>query len=368
MFKILSSVRITVVCLFLLFILTFWGTVAQAQHGLYVAQERFFNSFFFLAGGFLPFPGAQLVLWVLFINLVCVTITRFRTYRQWSQAGILTIHFGLLFYFVSAFIIFHVAKESNVHLMEGEGTNVSSSYNEWELAYWSDKGQKRQVTAFDAKYFKPGFEIPFENHHFTISVKQFYPNTAAFTNPNQRSSRILNISGISLLEPKPLLKEREKNIAGGIFDLKFDGKSYALVLYGAEFHPTPVPMAGKIYYFSLRHKRYPLPFTLKLEQFKAQFHPGTNVAKSYESNVLVSTGPLQRQVRIFMNNPLRYKDYTLYQASYDIDSMGRQYSTLAVVKNFARILPYMACLIVFLGLALHFLIQAFLLRLKQNES
>ena len=61
-----------------------------------------------------------------------------------------------------------------------------------------------------------------------------------------------------------------------------------------------------------------------------------------------------------MNNPLRYKDYTVYQASYDSDTMGRQYSTLAVVKNYARVLPYIACLAVFLGLALHFLIQAFI--------
>ena len=59
MLKLLSSVRITVVCIFLLFVLTFWGTVAQVQQGLYIAQERFFNSFFFLAGGFFPFPGCR---------------------------------------------------------------------------------------------------------------------------------------------------------------------------------------------------------------------------------------------------------------------------------------------------------------------
>ena len=60
MIKFLSSPRITVVCLFLLFILTFWGTIAQVQQGLYLAQERyFFNSFFFSAGYrfYALFPG-----------------------------------------------------------------------------------------------------------------------------------------------------------------------------------------------------------------------------------------------------------------------------------------------------------------------
>jgi len=69
-------------------------------------------------------------------------------------------------------------------------------------------------------------------------------------------------------------------------------------------------------------------------------------------------------VRIYMNNPLRYKDYTVYQASYDSDSVGRQSSTLAVVKNYARVLPYIACLLVFFGLALHFLIQAFVFKAR----
>src|ERR1700733_13588110 len=125
MIKSLSSLRITVGCLFLLFILTFWGTIAQVQQGLYAAQERFFNSFFFLAAGFIPFPGAQLVLWVLFVNLIASLIVTFKKYTQWSNVGLLIIHFGLLLYFVAAFLIFHFAQESNIRLAEGESTHIS---------------------------------------------------------------------------------------------------------------------------------------------------------------------------------------------------------------------------------------------------
>ena len=99
----LASSQITVVCLFLLFILTFWGTIAQVQQGLYAAQDRFFNSFFFLAAGFIPFPGAQLVLWVLFVNLISMMIMTYKKYTQWQNAGLLIIHFGLIIYFFAAF-------------------------------------------------------------------------------------------------------------------------------------------------------------------------------------------------------------------------------------------------------------------------
>jgi len=237
MIKLLGSLFITVACLFLLFILTFWGTIAQVQQGLYAAQERYFNSFFFLAAGFIPFPGAQLVLWVFFVNLICSLAHTLKKYTQWENSGLFIIHLGLILYFIAAFMIFHYSQESSVRLAEGEQTNVSTS-----------------------------------------------------------------------------------------------------------IQPT------------LKH--FPLPFTIRLDRFKAEFHPGTDVAKSFESIVTITTGPLERQVRIYMNNPLRYKDYTIYQASYDTDSAGKQHSTLAVVKNFARILPYIACFVVFFGLALHFLIQA----------
>lgn len=366
MIKFLSSTRITVVCLFLLFILTFWGTVAQVEHGLFAAQERYFNSFFFLAAGWMPFPGSQLVLWVLFINLMAATVTRFSKYRNWSYAGILIIHFGLLLYFLAAFMVFHLAKESNIHLREGQSTNVSVSYMDWELAYWKqDRHEAKQIAAFDANHFRPDQKLPVGSKDFTLAVKQFYLNCDAFSDGSgKKNPRILNASGITMLTPKTLLKEREQNTAGGVFTLSFDGKNYTLILFGSENRPTPVDIAGETYYFSLRLKRHPLPFSLKLDDFKADFHTGTAMARSFESFVTITTGTLERQVRIYMNNPFRFKDYTVYQASYSVDKAGREYSTLAVVKNGARILPYVACLIVFAGLALHFLIRAFQSRTK----
>jgi hypothetical protein len=362
MVKLLSSVRITVVCLFLLFILTFWGTIAQVQQGLYAAQERFFASFFFLAGGWFPFPGAQLVLWVLFINLLCALFDHFRKHREWTYIGSKISHVGLLLYFAAAFFIFHLSKESYIHLADGEYSNVSRSYNNWEIAYWQASDGKRRVTAVDSGNFRPGTNITFKNLDFTLTVAQYYPNSDAYDSGSSLNPGILSVDGIGLIRPKPMDKEREKNTPGGVFDMVYDGKSHTMLLFGQQPGPVPVRINGKEYEFILRHTSYPLPFTLRLDHFKAEFHPGTDMAKSYESLVTISTGSLTRQVRIYMNNPLRYKDYTIYQASYDKDSSGRQYSMLAVVKNSARVLPYISCLMVFFGLALHFLIQAFVSR------
>ncbi len=367
--KFCSSVKIAVACLFLLFVLTFWGTVAQVNTGLYAAQARYFSSFFFPVFGFIPFPGAQLVLWVLFINLMCVTLTRFVHYFKPRYIGILIIHFGLLLYFTAAFVIFRVSVESNVHLMEQEGTNLSSSYNEWELAVWEDRGNKRKVTAYDTVDFRSGKTISFELGAFSVAVKQFYLNAHAYTGEMGKASGrdVLNSSGIRFLEGRDLLKEREQNIAGGVFEVMVPGqKPTSVLLYGADSKPTSAKIGDQTYFFSLRHKKYELPFTIELVDFRAQFHPGTQTAKSYESTVKIIRDGVTREVVISMNNPFLYRDYAIYQSSYTVDSLGNEYSTLAVVKNLGRLLPYIASLLTFVGLALHFLIMAFASRLKRK--
>jgi len=350
----LTSVKTVVICLLFLFILTFWGTIDQVEHGLYAAQQKFFYSIFFLAFGFLPFPGAQLILWILFIHLVAVLIFRF-SYRR-NNVGILIIHFGLFLVLVSAFVTFYFAQESHVTLMEGEGSNISTAYHNWELSVWTQSGNTRKVVAFDSDRFKAGEILKFDEDDFDVIVETYYPNSEAYTmrggNPN---TTFLNASEISSIKEAKKEKEPEKNFPGGIFHVKKGQQELAmLILYGGETDPTILKNGNESYYFMLRRKRFELPFVLQLADFRMDVHPGTEVARSYESEVEIETPDSSRRTVIFMNNPLRHKDYTFYQASYSIDPFGREASTLAVVKNIGRILPYISTIVTVLGLVTHF--------------
>jgi len=365
--KSLSSIKITAVCLGLLFILTLWGTIAQIEQGLYNSQHKFFYSWYFLAGGFIPFPGAQLVLWVLFINLVCVSMTRF--VYKWSHLGILIIHMGLLSYFVAAFVTFHVTQESNITLLEKEATDVSSDYHQWELSVWPDSERPhRDVTAVDTEHLVPSKEIPFEDLEFTLTVKDYYSNAEAYTGMTEGKIETVNQSGIRHLSVVDRNIEPEKNIPGGVFRISDGTNDVDLMLYGAETQPNKIKMVGQGVNFQLRRKRYPLPFTLKLNDFDMEMHPGTTTAKSYKSHVEIEHHDISRDVLIWMNHPFHYKDFTLYQASYSVDSMGRQRSTLAVVKNAGRWLPYISSLMTFVGLAVHFLAMAFPKKKEINNA
>ena len=118
-----TSLRLTVACLAFGLVLVFFGTMAQDPIGLYLAQEKFFRSFFVGAapmwaaikktlemlhiylppstaadvvfGSKLPvFPGGYLIGGVLLINLIASHFKRFAFTA--NKAGIWMVHAGLI--------------------------------------------------------------------------------------------------------------------------------------------------------------------------------------------------------------------------------------------------------------------------------
>ena len=57
-----------------------------------------------------------------------------------------------------------------------------------------------------------------------------------------------------------------------------------------------------------------------------------------------------------MNAPLRYDEYTFYQASY-AEFQGRELSILAVVKNYGRLFPYISSIIMCIGILIQLIIR-----------
>lgn len=359
--QLLSSVKLTVVCIFLLFVLTFWGTIAQVEHGLYQAQEQYFNSLFFLAFGFLPFPGGQGVLWVLFVNLLAATVCKFQF--KANKIGILVIHFGLLLFLVSGYITLHGATESYISLREGQGSNISNAYHKWELSIFpadSTEGNiHRTVKSIDISHLRHHTSMNVPEVGVEITLQNYYPNAKAYTN-SEKHSEYINASGITFIEGAAKEIEPEKNKPAAILDITNDkGKQFKVLLFGGETRPTTILSQGKAYNIILRLKRYELPFVLTLKDFMMEKHPGTETARSFKSLIHINNNNIDREKLISMNNPLRYNSFTFYQASYGIDNEGRELSTLAVVENSGRILPYIATFVTVAGLIVHFLMMAF---------
>lgn len=347
--------------------LVVWGTLYQADNGLYQAQQKFFHSWFFMIGGIIPFPGTVLVMFVLFINLVFSLY--FRIGFRWRNIGNIITHAGILILLVGGFFTFYYSQESSLMLREGETGNMSSSRQEWEVAVWqggTGSGES-DVYSIDTGRISVGEIIPLDELGVKLEVKEYYDNCTPYNaSAPGTSQQVKNASGIGVLKYKPEAIEVTENVAGGVFAVSGgSGASAAVLLYGQEDRPTPVSLGEKFFYFSLRRQKIPLPLAMTLLDFKVKMYPNSQIPKSYSSRVNIKgEGGVEREVVISMNKPLRFADYTFFQSSYYIAPNGTEYTILAVVKNAGRLLPYISSITIFTGMMIHFLVMLFRRRKK----
>lgn len=360
LFAFFLSLRLTVVCLLLLCVLTVVGTLYQVDYGLYTAQQRFFDSWIILFFGVIPFPGTQLVLLFLFINLFANMMLRFQYGAK--QSGIIMIHLGLMLLLAGGWVTRQFGQEMFLTLQEGEGSNLASDYHDWEIAVWREgQTRMRDVVAIDAEYAKPGRVLPFEEFGLRLVVEEYHRHARAFrsTDPNTDFG-ILNSTRLIRLDPARPHWEPQENVPGGMFLIQTaDGQSQQLLLFGGDQAPTIFEHNGEEIALSLRRKRYQLPMNILLLNFEKTFHPNSDIPRSFASAIEVDLQGVTRDVLIEMNRPFRYQGYTFYQASYaDLDH-GQHLSTFAIVLNYGRVIPYLATAITFVGLSVHFLIALY---------
>lgn len=353
--RVLLHPAITLSCLVLLFLLVLFGTLYQTENGLYEAQRLYFGYGFVLVGGFLPLPGSGTVLWILAVQLVLAMAL----ILPWSfrKSGLWVVHLGLLTLLIGGFLTDLFAVESQLTLAEGETGHFTTSYNEWELAVYERKGDSNQVTAYRDEDLRPGAELSLPFGGAKIRVDRYFRNSAAFRVQAALKPK-LSASGIGFLESKPPEKEANFNVPGLTFTLLEAGQApREALLYGAEPTPLTVVLQGKPVHLQLRLRHYPLGFSLRLLDFKKEVHPGTQMPRAFESHAELRHGPQHRRVRIWMNNPLRYEGLTFFQASYSQPAGLAEKSTLAVVSNPGRSLPYVSSLTIFGGMLWHFLLS-----------
>ena len=360
------SISLTVICLALLMILTFWGTLYQVEHGLFAAQEKFFSSWLVWVFGVIPFPGAKLVLGLLMLNLLgyMANVLAFQALRP----GILLIHAGLLVMLIGGAITHYYAEESFLSLWEGETSSVSSGYHEWELAVWKRDGVIRDVHAIDTRGLEAGETLAFQPTPITVAVEQYYGHARAYQT-KEGATPYLSALNISRIEPAPLNKEPTQNIPAGIFTVSAPGmETKKILLFGDDVAPLVIPVGDDEYSIGLRQRRTPMPLLIKLIDFKKQLHPGTQVAQSFSSLVEVTADGITRQLTISMNKPLRHRGFTLYQQSYRETPDGRESSTFAVTRNYGRLLPYISTAMVVIGMIVHFVAMMIKHARKQSKA
>jgi len=331
----------------LLMLVVVAGTIAQRYVGLYVAERTFFSSFFIWIYGYVPLPGGWTLLALLTFSLTLKFL--FKSEWSWRRAGIILTHFGALLLLVGGLVTSLTGREGYITIPEGESTQTIRDYHKRELMLVRDNVI---ISTMPVDILTRGARISMEGLPFSLEIISACRN-CKIERRAEEDSRFKGMARGMKLDEQPIMKDDEANTGGITFRLKgisleTDG-TYILFEDGPT---TKFEANGRNFELVYSKQQRPLPFSVKLTDFVKETYPGTDSAKAYHSDVIVKDGTLEWPARIEMNKPLRYKGYTLYQSSF-MDLGDTQATVLAVAENEGRLFPYIATLIMSIGLLLH---------------
>ena len=391
-FAFLSSFGLATSVLVMLLVLTFLGTLEQAEHGLVASQARYFESAFIdridigacwralafnaywdIGNVSLPLyivPGGYTLMAILFVNLLFGGIMRIR--KSPKTIGVIISHFAILFMIAAGAVTHHFAKEGNMNLREGQTADEFLSFHdrviEIEKVQTDDKAKRSVLVIDEAKYRDltdgKGRTFTSESLPFDLLITGWKKNAQPKRADGSRADAVdgyfiqelpqLDESGAAMAD------EQLGSACVAIAKMKKGDEKQTGILWEFAAAPWTVTVGADKYLISLVHRTYKLPFAVRLDQTEEEKHPGTERARRFSSKVTKISGDHEEKRYITMNEPVRSEGYAVFQSTFssgEREGTGVKSSGFMIVENPADHWPLISCIIVAEGLLLHFLMM-----------
>jgi ABC-type transport system involved in cytochrome c biogenesis permease subunit len=411
--KPIASLKLTVSLFAMSMVLVFFGTIAQKNAGIWGVVDQYFWSWYVwidvqLAVQFgqiffavppdwstsakVPFPAGKLIGFTMFFNLLAahtlqlislirVTAKKAKKSEAYGdvlkllvrRSGIYILHGGILLLFVGEYITREFQVEQNMIIVEGGSAEFTSDTRSQEFAFTTpvEGSDKDTVTVVPAKLVREAFQAGQTYSHpslpVDLEVLEFYTNSDLVKADPGRPNLATTGYGLQAIAvEKPVVKgtDTDQKIDAASAYVRFKSKPdgtdlgiYLLTTLLKNNEPGPT-VDGKSLGVALRQTRFYKPYRLELIQFTFERYLGTNTPKNFASKILLidligpERGP-DREVTISMNDPLRHRGETFFQSGV-LD--GEKGTILQVVRNPGWVLPYLSCVMVTVGMLLHFTI------------
>jgi hypothetical protein len=360
-----SSLWLSAAMLFCLFVLTLFGTLYQVDNGLYEAIAKYFDSWFIWVGPFPIFPGALTCMTILTINMIVGGLIRLR----WSERtyGIAVTHIGIAMLLGSGMVKMIDADEGNLKLHEGEESNYFTSLFKWEVSVrevgvtrqgWPDHEWILPHESFTDLEGEDSRTFTFSGLPFDLVLSGFLRNCKALPSGPMWDASGREVDGFGLFQLAPI-KESEFNVGG----LHAEVNGQHALLVGNQRQPWTVQVDGRTFLVDMRHEQYQMPFSIRLQKFMKEDHPGTTMPSAFKSDVLKIDGTGEKLLRIQMNEPLRSGNLVLFQHQFGNQGAGT-YSVFSVVDNVSDKWPEISMWVVTAGMLYTFIRALLLMILK----
>jgi ResB-like family len=367
----ITSLKLTIACLSAAMVLILAGTFAQVHFGIHLVQQRYFQSLFVWwppeGHGFkIPiFPGGYLVGGLLLINLIAAHVRRFQW--TWRKLGIHLTHAGLIVMLAGGLFTDLFAVESHMRLANGEAKNYSEDARRDELAVIDTTNPEfDQVTAIPEAVLRRKRIIEHPSLPFQIVVRNFFPNSRLrMASESGSAAQPVADRGVgaqvSVQSIARATAPDEQNVVTAVIeivpvDFASGGTQGSLgrwLVSDGLGSPQGFSWMNRTWQLVLRPARYYKAYSITLQKFTHERYAGTEIPRNFASHVTLidPERSTNRDVLVYMNHPLRYRGETFYQAGFQKDDSA---TVLQVVHNPTFLAPYVACVIVAVGLLVQF--------------
>ncbi len=315
------------------------------------------------------------------------------------RGGIVLIHSGIGLMMLGELLVGTFAVEQQISLREGETLNYALDTRSTEMAIVdpsSDEGDEVVVVPLWMKGRSSQFlvqkiirdgSLPFD-----IEILDYYKNAELIDVDPQKDDQPQNPATAGF--GKRLIAQEVRASSGadsdGTIDLaaayvklteKGTGTRIGTYLLAQQMAmqdlAEEVRLDDKTYQLSLRFERDYKDYQLRLHDVVKEDYAGTDVPRHYASdlNILDAKRNIDQDVKVWMNNPVRYAGETFYQSGYRKIPAGPagkevEISTIQVVENTGWMIPYVSCMLVMIGLLAHFsgTLSRFLKRLTRGPA
>jgi len=293
------------------------------------------------------------------------------------RAGIVLLHGGIALMMFSELLTGIAAEEANMRIFEGRAVNFAEDNRSVEIAI-VDKSDAEEDTVtlvpggLITSAVKSEEPIEHEELPFSIRVVDYFPNAKTRrAQPGEASPATHGAGLLHLAVPQPTSvgvgDEQTVDVPAVYVELLSpEKKSLGTYLLTPMLREESIEIKEKTYELALRFKRLDKPYSVELIKFSHDVYVGTNTPKNFSSQVRLTDANqnVEREFKIWMNNPLRYGGDTLYQSSFDPNDS--RVSILQVVTNAGWMIPYVSCMLVATGMLAHF--GAIFFRFAQRQK
>lgn len=328
------------------------GTVAQKYIGLYEAERLFFSSFVYWLFGVVPLPGGYTLMGIFSLSL----LLKFLLKSAWTkaQAGINLAHLGAILLLAGGVVSSLLAQDGAMTIAEGARAAQVRDYHQRDLMLVQENAL---LAAIGPDQVRAGATLSFRDLPVQITVEQVWRNST-ITVRETPSDDLRGMARGMQVTPAAPGKTDESNVAGMSFRISgLDEAQNGRYLIFEDGPTTKLTINGQAYELAYGKSQRTLPFTVELTDVAKINYPGTDTARAYTSQIVVHDGALSWPAQIAMNQPLRYRGYTLYQSSYLLGQDGKEYTVLAVSHDAGQFLPYLGTLVMAIGLILHLFLR-----------